>query len=114
MRKSKRKTISGKGYCMCENRNYVHGKGIMDVIKSIATPVINFATDNKDTIKSGVEAISNVVKLGDSTKTIIQEIMKKRKPKIELVHDGISTENTLKDIVDKINQFKVGSGFAYI
>ena len=103
----KRKTVGGKGFCKCQNRKYVHGKGIMDVIKNIATPAINFVKDNADTLKSGAEVIGNVVKIGDSTKTIVQEIMKKRKPKMQ-------REDTLQNIVNKINQFKIGSGFAYV
>jgi hypothetical protein len=50
------------------------------------------------------------VKIGDSTKTIVQEIMKKRKPKIQ----NSLQDDTLQNIVDKINQFKIGSGFAYV
>ena len=105
-RKVNRKVICGKGYCTCQNKNYVHGKGIMDVV----APAMNFVKDNADTLKSTAEAIGNVVKIGDSTKTIVQEIMKKRKPKIQ----NSTQEDTLQNIIDKINQFKMGSGFAYV
>ena len=80
---------------------------VFNAIKNIAAPAINLIKDNTDTLKSGAEAIGNFAKLGDSTKTIVQEIMKKRKSKS-------SHDDTLKNIVDKINQFKIGSGFAYI
>jgi hypothetical protein len=106
----RRKIVGGKGFCKCQDKKYVHGKGIMDVIKNIATPAINFVKDNADTLKSGAEVIGNVVKIGDSTKTIVQEIMKKRKPKMP----SSSQEDTLQNIVNKINQFKIGSGFAYV
>ena len=112
-RKVNRKIICGKGYCSWQNKKYVHGKGIMDVfnsIKNLAAPAMNLIKDNTDTIKSTAEAIGNVVKIGNSTKTIVQEIMKRRKPKIQ----NSSQENTLQNIIDKINQFKMGSGFAYI
>jgi hypothetical protein len=78
-RKVNRKVICGKGYCTCQSKKYVHGKGIMDVVAL----AMNFVKDNADTLKSTAEAIGNVVKIGDSTKTIVQEIMKKRKPKIQ-------------------------------
>jgi hypothetical protein len=105
-----RKIIGGKGFCNCKNKKYVHGKGIMDVISNIAGPAMNFIKDNADTLKSGAEVIGNVVKIGDSTRTIVQEIMKKRKPKIL----NSSQDDTLQGIVNKINQFKIGSGFAYV
>ena len=101
-KKVSRKFISGKGYCSCRNKQYLHGKGFMDVVQ----PAINFVKDNADTLKSTVETIGNAVRIGDSTKTIVQEIMKRRKPKVE--------EDSLQNIVDKINQFKIGSGFAYV
>jgi len=105
-----RKNICGKGYCACHKKQYAHGKGMMDVFNSIATPAINLIKDNQDTLKSTAEAIGNVVKIGDSTRTIVQEIMKKRgsKSKNELVPDN------LRNIVDKINKYKMGSGFAYV
>ena len=112
-RKVNRKIICGKGYCACQNKKYVHGKGIMDVInsvKNLATPAVNFIKDNTDTLKTTAEAIGNVVKIGDSTKTIVQEIMKRRKPKIQ----NSPQDDTLQNIIDKINQFKIGSGFAYV
>ena len=101
-KKVSRKFIFGKGYCPCRNKQFVHGKGFMDVIRSAN----NFVKDNADTLKSTAETIGNAVRIGDSTKTIVQEIMKRRKPKIQ--------EDNLQNIVDKINQFKTGSGFAYI
>ena len=97
-----RKFICGKRYCFCRNKQYVHGKGFMDVIQ----PAVNFVKENADTLKGTIETIGNAVRIGDSTKTIVQEIMKRRKPKVQ--------ENSLQNIVDKINQFKMGSGFAYI
>ena len=103
-RKGNRKIICGKGFCTCENKKYVHGKGFMDVfnsLKNIAAPALNLVKDNQETIKSTAEVIGNVVKIGDSTKTIVNEILKKRKPK-------------LQNIIDKINEFKLGTGFAYI
>ena len=112
-RKANRKIICGKGYCTCQSKKYVHGKGIMDIInsvKNIAAPAMNFIKDNADTLKSTAETIGNVAKIGDSTKTIVQEIMKKRKSKIQ----NSSQDDTLQNIVDKINQFKIGSGFAYV
>ena len=99
--KVSRKIICGKGYFSCRNKQYVHGKGFMDVIQ----PAINYAKENADTLKSTAETIGNVVRIGDSTKTIVQEIMKRRKPK---------EEDSLQNIGDKINQFKLGSGFAYV
>ena len=107
---SSRKYISGKGYCACHEKQYVHGKGMVDVLNSLVTPAINFIKDNQDTLKSTAEAIGNVTKIGDSTRTIVQEIMKRRgsKLKTEVVQEN------LKNIVDKINKFKMGSGFAYI
>ena len=99
-KKVSRKFICGKGYCSCRNKQYVHGKGFMDVIQ----PAINFVKENADTLKSTVETIGNAVRIGDSTKTIVQEIMERRKPK----------EDSLQNIADKINQFKLGSGFAYV
>jgi hypothetical protein len=112
-RKVNRKIICGKGYCTCQNKKYVHGKGIMDVfnsVKNIVAPAMNLIKDNTDTLKNTAEAIGNVVKIGDSTKTIVQEIMKKRRRNVQ----NSSQEDTLQNIVDKINQFKMGSGFAYI
>lgn len=112
-RKTKRKIICGKGFCTCKNKKYVHGKGFMDIfnsVRNIAEPALNLIKDNKDTLKSTAEAIGNVVKIGDSTKKIVQEILTKRKPKIL----NISQDNVLQNIVDKINQFKIGSGFAYV
>jgi len=112
-RKIKITTICGKGYCTCPNKNYVHGKGIMDIfnsVKNLAAPAVNFIKENTDALKGTAEAIGNVVKIGDSTRTIVQEIMKKRKPKIQ----NSSQDDTLQSIVDKINQFKMGSGFAYV
>jgi len=112
-RKVNRKIICGKGYCTCQSKKYVHGKGIMDVfnsVKNLAAPAINFIKDNTDTLKNTADVIGNVVKIGDSTKTIVQEIMKKRKPKIS----NSIQDDTLQNIVDKINQFKMGSGFAYV
>src|SRR5208282_3869958 len=108
-RKNQRQTICGRGFCHCQNKRYVHGKGIMDIfnsLKNIATPAINAVKDNQDAIKSGAEAIQNFVKIGDSNRTIVQEIMKKRKTK------EVATADNLQNIIDKINQFKVGSGFA--
>ena len=112
-RKVNRRIICGKGYCTCQGKKYVHGKGIMDVfnsVKNLAAPAMNFIKDNTDTLKNTAEAIGNVVKIGDSTKTIVQEIMKKRKAKIQKT----SQDDTLQNIVYKINQFKIGSGFAYV
>ena len=112
-RKVNRKIICGKGYCTCQSKRYVHGKGIMDIfnsVKNLAAPAMNFVKENTDTLKSTAEAIGNVVKIGDSTRAIVQEIRKKRKPKIQIS----SQEDTLQNIVDKINQFKIGSGFAYV
>ena len=100
--KVSRKIICGKGYCSCRNKQFAHGMGFMDVIQ----PAINFVKENADTLKSTAETIGNAVRIGDSTKTIVQEILKRRKPKVQ--------ENSLQNIVDKINQFKMGSGFAYI
>ena len=91
----------------------MHGKGIMDIfnsVKNLAEPAINFVKENVDTFKNTAETIGNVVKIGDSTKTIVQEIMKRRKPKVQ----NNLQEDTLQNIVDKINQFKIGSGFAYV
>jgi len=104
MRETNRRIICGRGFCQCQNRQYVHGKGFMDVVKNLAAPAIKLITENKDTLKSGVEAIGNLVKIGDSTKTIVQEIRKNRTPKAD----------NLQNIVDRMNQFKMGSGFAYI
>jgi len=112
-RKIVRKTICGKGYCTGSNKQYVHGRGMMDifnVVKNIAAPAMNVVKENADTLKSTVEAIGNVVKIGDSTKTIVQEIMKRRKPKLQ----NSLQEDSLQGIVNKINQFKIGSGFAYV
>jgi len=112
-KKEVRKIICGKGYCTCQNKKYVHGKGIMDIfnsIKNLAAPAMNFVKENADTLKSTAETIGNVVKIGDSTKTVVQEIMKRRKSKMQ----NSSQEDTLQNIVDKINQFKMGSGFAYV
>ena len=103
-----RKYISGKGYCACHKKQYAHGKDMVDVFRSLVTPAVNFIKDNQDTLKSTAEAIGNVAKIGDSTRTIVQEIMKKRSSNSKNVQDN------LKNIVDKINQFKMGSGFAYI
>ena len=100
-KKVARKFISGKGYCSCRNKQFVHGKGFMDVMQ----PAVNFVQENADTLKSTIETIGNAVRIGDSTKTIVQEIMKRRKPK---------EEDSLQNIVDNINQFKMGSGFAYV
>ena len=100
--KVSRKIICGKGYCSCRYKQYAHGKGFTDVIQ----PAINFVKENADTLKSTAETIGNVVRIGDSTKTIVQEIMKRRKLKVE--------EDSLQNIVDKINQFKIGSGFVYV
>ena len=99
-KKFSRKFICGKGYCSCRNNQFLHGKGFMDVVQ----PAINFVKENADTLKGTIETIGNAVRIGDSTKTIVQEIMKRRKPK----------EESLQNIVDKINQFKIGSGFAYV
>src|SRR5260221_9850870 len=103
-RKVKRRIICDRGFCQCQNKQYVHGKGFMDVVKNLTEPAIKLINDNKETIKSGAEAIGNIVKIGDSTRRIVQEIRKNRKPKVD----------NLQSIVDKINQFKMGSGFAYI
>lgn len=108
-RKRNRKIICGKGYCPCQNKKYVHGKGIMDIfnsVKNFASPALNFVKENTETLKNTAEAIGNVVKIGDTTKTIVQEIMKRRKPRIQ--------EDSLQNIIEKINQFKMGSGFAYV
>ena len=91
---------SGKGYCPCRNKQFVHGKGFMDVIR----PANNFVQENADTLKSTIETIGNAVRIGDSTKTIVQEIMKRRKQK----------EDPLQNIVDKINQSQISSGFPYV
>ena len=99
--KVSRKIICSKGYCSCRHKQYAHGMGFMDVVQ----PATNFVKENADTLKSTVETLGNVVRIGDSTKTIVQEIMKRRKPK---------EEDSLQNIVDKINQFKLGSGFAYV
>ena len=80
----------------------------MDTIKSIVMPAINMLNENKDIIKSGVEAIGHIAKISDSTKTIAQTIMNKRK--LKSIEENIG----LQDIVDKINAFKLGSGFAYV
>ena len=66
-KKVDRKIICGKGYCSCRNKQYAHGKGFMDVIQ----PAINFVKENADTLKSTAETIGNVVRIGDSTKTIV-------------------------------------------
>ena len=108
-RKVSRKMVCGKGYCSCRSKEYVHGKGIMDIfnsVKNLVSPALNFVKENAGTLKSTAETIGNVVKIGDTTKTIVQEVMKRRKPKIQ--------EDSLQNIVDKINQFKMGSGFAYV
>ena len=68
-RKANRRIICGKGFCQCQNKQYVHGRGFMDVVKNLAEPAIKLINDNKDTLKSGVEAIGNIVKIGDSTRT---------------------------------------------
>ena len=112
--KTRRKTICGKGFCECKSKQFVHGKGFMDIIqalKNVVTPAINMINENKDVLKSGVEAVGNVVKIGDSTRTIVQEIMKKRKQKVE--KEEVATDG-LQNIVNKINQFKMGSGFQYV
>src|SRR6188768_2449741 len=100
--KVSRKIICGKGYCSCRNKQFTQGMGFMDVVQ----PAINFVKENADTLKSTAETIGNVVRIGDSTKTIVKEIIKRRKPKEE--------DSLQKFIVDKINQFKTGSGFAYV
>ena len=100
--KVSRKIICGKGYCSCRNKQFALGMGFMDIIQ----PAINFVKENADTLKSTAETIGNVVRIDDSTKKIVQEIMKTRKPKVQ--------ENRLQNIVDKINQFKLGFGFAYV
>ena len=82
---------------------------VFNSIKNLAAPAMNLIKDYTDTIQSTAEAIGNVVKIGDSTKTIVQEIMKRKKCKIQN-----SSQDTLQNIVDKINRFKMGSGFAYI
>ena len=103
-KKVMRQTICGRGYCSCRKKEYAHGKGLTDIF-NFAKPVIDFVKDNKDTLKSTAEAVGNVVSIADSTKTIVQEIMKKRRKPED---DG------LKNIVDKLNQLKTGSGFAYV
>lgn len=106
-----RKIICGKGYCACHNKKYVRGKGFMDTIKSIVMPAINMLNENKDTIKSGVEAIGHIAKISDSTKTIAQTIMNRRK----LKHTEKNNADVgIQGIIDKINAFKMGSGFAYV
>src|SRR5688572_32964636 len=101
-RRVSRKVVCGKGYCTCRNKQYVHGKGIMDIfnsVKSLVSPAMNFVKENADTLKNTAEAVGNVVKIGDTTKTIVQELIKRRKPKMQ--------EDSLQNIVDKINQFKM-------
>ena len=93
-RKESRKIISGKGYCPCRNREYVSGKGFVDNIQ-----ILSDIKENP--VKPITEVIGNAVRIADSTKTIVQEIRNKRKPE-------------LQNIVDRINQFKIGSGFAYV
>ena len=88
-KKVNRKIICGRGYCDCQNKYFVTGKGFMD----ITIPKV---------LENTSEAIENVMKIGDSTKTIVKEIMNKRKP------------DNLQNIVDKINRFKKGSGFVYV
>ena len=34
-RKANRKIICGKGYCTCQSKKYVHGKGIMDLFNCV-------------------------------------------------------------------------------
>ena len=34
-RKANRKMICGKGYCTCQSKKYVHGKGIIDLFNSV-------------------------------------------------------------------------------
>ena len=87
-KKINRKTICGRGYCCCQNKYFVQGKGIMDIDSKV--------------LESIPESIDNVMKINDSTKTIVKEILNKRKP------------NNLQNIVDKINRFKTGSGFVYV
>ena len=90
-RKESRKVILGKGYCHCGNKQYVSGKGLVDVLKVV-----------KEIGVSPIpEVFENTIKIADSTKAIVQEIRNKRKPE-------------LQNIVDRINQFKIGSGFAYV
>ena len=48
-----------------------------------------------------VPPIEDIVKTSDSTKAIVQEMRNRRKPE-------------LQNIVERINQFKIGSGFAYV
>jgi hypothetical protein len=103
-RKTNGRIICGRGFCKCQNREYVRGKGFMDILKNLAAPAIKLITENKDTLKSGVEAIGHIVKIGDSTKTIVEKMIKNRKPKVD----------NLQSIVDKMNEIKMGSGFAYI
>ena len=105
-RRSRKKLVSGRGYCACSKRAYITGKGIMDVVKNIVKPVAEFVKDNVSTLKSTAEAVGNVVKIGADTKIIVDQIMKNRKSKMQ--HDG-----KIPDIVKRINEFKVGGGFAY-
>ena len=78
-KKVNRKVICGRGFCDCK------GKGFVDIDSKV--------------LESIPESIDNVMKINDSTKTIVKEIMNKRKP---------------QNIVDKINRFKKGSGFVYV
>src|SRR5579872_1683596 len=94
-RKESRKVICGKGYCPCRNREYVSGKGFVDILKLLPLPKDIGITPTL------TETIEDTVKFADSTKAIVQEIRNRRKPE-------------LQNIVDRINQFKIGSGFAYV
>ena len=87
---------------------HTYGEGILDSIK----PIVELVTDNKDLIKQVAEPITNIMQIGKNTKQIIDSI--KNKDRLTIDERLAFQHKHLKNIVDRINNIKMGSGFAIV
>ena len=100
-----RDIVSRRGYgfkkCTC-------GEGLLDSIE----PTIDLVSGNKDLIKQVADIVVNPKQISKNTKKIVDSI--KNKDQLTTDEKLAFNHKHLKDIVNRINNIKMGSGFEIV
>ena len=91
------------------------GSGVTDSITELSKPIIDFVSNNRDTLKHIGETAINTVKIGQNTRQIVNTIKNDYKHRNLTASENLAYEHKdLKDIIKRISKLKTtGSGFAY-
>ena len=91
------------------------GNGVINSINKLSKPIIDFVSNNMDTLKHIGETAINAVKVGQTTRQIVNTIKNDYKHRNLTASENLAYEHKdLNDIIKRISKLKTtGSGFAY-